>query len=199
MNIGNAGRFAVLFSAVLLLAGCDGSSSQAKRQPPVPIVAGDQCAVCGMYITEYPGPRGEAYIQGSATPLKFGSTRDFFAYVLQPEHEALLQTLYVQDMAATSWDHPKDHWIDARKAWYVPESALPSAMGPTLASFRNKADAEKFAQRYHGKVLSYGEVTVDLITSLPAPKMDMKLMPKEKMDMKSMPKDMKTMPMSPQR
>ena len=194
MNMCNPRRFAVLFSVVpllvsaLLLAGC-GKSYQAKDQPPVPIKPGDQCAVCGMYITEYPGPRGEAYIQGRSTPLKFGSTRDFFAYVLQPEDKPLLQTLYVQDTAAIDWKHPKGHWIDARKAWYVPESALPGAMGPTLASFRNKADAEKFAQRYNAKVLRYGDVTIQMITSMPAPKMNMK----------PMPKDMKAMPMSPQK
>jgi len=119
-----------------------------------------------MYITHYPGPRGEAYIKGRKTPLKFGSTRDFFAYVLQPENSALLETLYVQDTAAMNWQHPKDHWIDARKAWYVPESALPGAMGPTLASFLHRKDAEAFAHRYGGQVLSFKQVNIKVITDL---------------------------------
>jgi len=152
--------------ALLLLAACGRQEAVRRAQPPVPIGPDDVCAVCGMYITHYPGPRGEAYVEGRKAPLKFGSTRDFFAYVLQPEHRALLQTLYVQDMAATSWRHPKDHWIDARKAWYVPESALPGAMGPTLASFLHKKDAEAFARRYGGRVLSFDQVTLRLITDL---------------------------------
>lgn len=148
------------------LGGCGGHRTAHRAQPPVPIVPGDVCAVCGMYITHYPGPRGEAYLEGRKGPLKFGSTRDFFAYILQPEHRALLETLYVQDMAATNWRHPHDHWIDARKAWYVPETARPAAMGPTLASFLHRRDAEAFVRRYGGRVRSFSQVTIELITDL---------------------------------
>lgn len=175
MDIGANKVVLLIVAAGILLAGCGKQAGPSAQQPPVAIRPGDTCAVCGMYITHYPGPRGEAYIQGQQVPLKFGSTRDFFAYILQPEHKALLQTLYVQDMAATSWEHPKGHWIDARTAWYVPESALPGAMGPTLASFRNHRDAEAFAHRFGGKVLRFGEVTNRLVTDLSMQKLPMKM------------------------
>lgn len=168
-------KMAVLvIAAGLLLVACSKHSDRAVRQPPVAIRPGDTCAVCGMYITHYPGPRGEAYIQGQKVPLKFGSTRDFFAYVLQPQHKPMLETLYVQDMAATSWKHPEGHWIDARTAWYVPESALPGAMGPTLASFLHHKDAVAFARRYGGKVIRFDDVTDRLITDFSMQKMPMR-------------------------
>lgn len=165
----------LLVATSLLLSACNHHSEKTAQQPPTAIMPGDTCAVCGMYITHYPGPRGEAYIQGMKTPLKFGSTRDFFAYVLQPEHKALLQTLYVQDVATINWQHPKDHWIDARKAWYVPESSLPGAMGPTLASFLHRKDAIAFSHRYGGEILGFNDVTIQLISKLSMHSMPMKL------------------------
>lgn len=151
----------------LLLAACHASSR--ISQPPVNIVDGDTCAVCGMYIKGFPGPRGEAYLQGMKRPLKFGSTRDFFAYVTRADVRRRLGAVYVQDVARIHWAHPGNAastFMNARIAWYVAEQPLPGAMGPTLASFAAKGAAQRFIRQHGGVLLRYGQITPQLITRL---------------------------------
>ena len=153
---------------VLLLAAC-GSSQAPPAQAAVDIHRGDACAVCGMYLDAGPGPRAEAWVQGYKAPLKFGSTRDFFAYVLDPENKARLQQLLVQDSAQINWQHPSNEartFVDARTAWYVAWQPLHGLMGPTFASFAVRQDAEAFVRAQGGEVLGFAEVTPELTTLL---------------------------------
>lgn len=153
--------------AILLLAACE--RPEGSRQPPVAIVSGDMSAVSGMYIERYPGPRAEAYLLGAAKPLKFDSTRDFFAYVTRPDIKKRLGAVYVQDTARIEWKHPSNSansFVNARKAWYVAFQPLMGAMGPTLASFAKRTDTEAFIHTHGGALLRYGQVSSELISNL---------------------------------
>lgn len=155
--------------AACLPAAC-GRNENLAHQPAVPIEEGDTCAVCGMFITHYPGPRAEAYVAGLAKPLKFGGgERDFFAYVTQPDVAHRLETLYVQDTARIDWAHPSnaaESFIDARTAYYVAWQPLPGEMGPAFASFAKRDDAEAFIQAHGGALLRFDQVTPDLVSNL---------------------------------
>lgn len=166
-------RFAILAWLLLalfslLLSAC-GSSQAPPVQAAVDIHKGDSCAVCGMYIDAGPGPRAEAWVQGYKAPLKFGSTRDFFAYVLDPENQTRLQQLLVQDSAAINWQYPSNAaatFVDARSAWYVAWQPLIGVMGPTFASFATRADAETFVRAQGGEILAFAAVTPEMTTLL---------------------------------
>lgn len=155
---------------LLLLTGCE-KHLMPPSQQPVAIEDEDVCAVCGMYIKNSPGPRGEAYVEGQKKPLKFDSTRDFFAYVLQPENATRLQHLFVQDSARINWAHPSnsaDSFTDARTAYYVGWQPLLGSMGPTLASFARKEDANQFVREHGGHLLRFDEITPEMISLLGA-------------------------------
>lgn len=166
-------RFAILAWLLLalfslLLSAC-GNSPAPAAQAAVDIHKGDSCAVCGMYIDAGPGPRGEAWVQDYKAPLKFGSTRDFFAYVLDPENQTRLQQLLVQDSAAINWQHPSNAaatFVDARSAWYVAWQPLIGVMGPTFASFATRADAETFVRAQGGEILAFSAVTPEMTSLL---------------------------------
>lgn len=151
-----------------LLGGCEGGGERVRR-PPVDIVKGDTCAVCGMLIGPYPGPRGEVYVTGVDKPLKLGGTRDFFAYVTQPDVATRLESAYVQDCARIDWTHPSDaagSFVDARAAFYVAWQPLPGEMGPTFASFAKRADAETFIGTHGGALLRFDRITPLLVSRL---------------------------------
>lgn len=151
----------LLALVAFLLTAC--SPSQAPPpQAAVDIHKGDACAVCGMYINAGPGPRAEAWVRGYKAPLKFGSTRDFFAYALDPENKARLQQLLVQDSAQIDWQHPSNAaqtFVDARSAWYVAWQPLLGLMGPTFASFAERQDAAAFVRTHGGELLQFSDVT----------------------------------------
>jgi copper chaperone NosL len=154
---------------LIALAGCGKGPAETGPRLPVPIKAGDECHVCGMLIHGFPGPKAEAYVTGRKLPFKFCSTRDFFAWYLQPETAAVVGAVYVEDMGATDWDHPSyKAFMDARKAWYVVGSDAHGAMGPTLASFRERSAARAFAARHGGRLVSFDAVDLALLNTLNA-------------------------------
>lgn len=154
-------------TAVILLAGCGRQDAVVQRAAA--IVDGDVCTVCGMEISAQPGPRAEAYVSGVDKPAKFGSTRDFFAFITQPDAVQRLGALYVQDAARIDWAHPSSDartFTDARTAYYVAWQPLAGEMGPTFASFARKADAEAFVKEHGGAVLRFTQITPDVVTHL---------------------------------
>lgn len=156
-----------LIFLILLVCGCGDTEERAGPLPPIAIEPGDECHVCGMIISNFPGPKGEAYQRGSKLPLKFCSTRDLFSYLLQPENRERVTQIYVHDMAQTGWDHPaNDAFVDARAAWYVADQPMRGAMGPTLASFAKREDAQAFTETHGGRVLRFDEITLEILANL---------------------------------
>ena len=152
----------------VFLAGCSdsGESTGVTRPDPVHFDSGDECHVCGMAITRFPGPKGEAITAREEQVRKFCSTRDMFSWVLQPENVNRDHTLYVHDMAETEWVEPADTaLIDAREAFYVVGSERTGAMGPTLASFAEASAAEAFAAEFGGEVVPFADITLDHLGS----------------------------------
>lgn len=162
-------HFKALSAAVMMavfLTGCSESEEQATEQPaPVHFESGDECHVCGMAITGFAGPKGEAITAREQRVHKFCSTRDMFSWALQPENATRDHTLYVHDMAQTDWEHPDDTaLIDAREAFFVVGSQRTGAMGPTLASFASDSSAAEFANEFGGEVVKFEDITMDHLT-----------------------------------
>lgn len=152
----------------LSLSGCqETTESQVAARQAVAIESRDECHLCGMIISNFPGPKGQAYSRGDEEVKKFCSTRDLFAWMLDPEHSHRVEAVFVHDMAVTPWDHPDDEtYIDARNAWYVIDHRRQGAMGPTLASFSSEADARAFADQYGGELLQFDEITLERLSQL---------------------------------
>lgn len=161
--------------AAITLTACSGNEEQTMAKPePVHFESGDECHVCGMVITNFPGPKGEAITEKDQHVRKFCSTKDMFAWMLQPENVNRDHTLYVHDMAQTEWEHPDDTaLIDAPDAFFVVGSDRTGAMGPTLASFATEDAAHGFMMEYGGQVLKYSEITMEhLNTGMPMGEMN---------------------------
>ena len=149
----------LLLSVGLVLAACSKEPEQVSARQAQAIHSGEECHLCGMIITNFPGPKGELYIKTSDKVKKFCSTRDMFSFLLDPEYKKQVKEVYVHDMSKSHWDKPDDsYFIDARNAFFVVGSSKTGAMGKTLASFSQKQDAEKFAQAFGGKVNTFEQI-----------------------------------------
>lgn len=150
----------VLIAGGLLAACVDGRSAS---NGPITITDDSYCSLDGMALGDYPGPKAQIhYAQGA--PELFCDTVEMFSIYLMSGQERPVVALYVQDMARNDWDHPTDHWIDARSAYYVIGSKRRGSMGPTLASFAREPDAVAFAGKEGGKVLAFDQITFDQVT-----------------------------------
>lgn len=147
--------FAMLLA--LGLAACGEPETAKQALEPVAFHDTDECHVCGMVISDFPGPKGQAVEKEGVR--KFCSTAEMLGWWLQPENRMLDAKLFVHDMGRSAWDNPQDeHLIDATSAYYVAGTQLKGAMGTVLASFADEAAAQKLAAEQGGRVLRFEEI-----------------------------------------
>lgn len=148
--------------AATALTACGQSATSIAVAPPE-ISQGTSCALDGMLLADYPGPKAQIHYAGQAEPDFFCDTVEMFHIHLDPEQVRAVRGLFVQDMGRSDWDEPRGHWIDAKNAYYVYGSKRRGSMGPTIASFALKADATKFSAEYGGKVYRFADITPDMV------------------------------------
>lgn len=146
-----------------LVAGCARQGPQAAASAPVEVTAGTACELDGMLLADYPGPKAQIHYADQAQPAFFCDTVELFSTLLAGEQVRPVRAVYVQDMAQTDWNEPNGHWIDAKTAVYVLGSKREGSMGPTIASFAARPDAEKFAGEYGGRVLGYSDIRPEMV------------------------------------
>lgn len=143
---------------VPLLFGGACTREAAEPTRPQESQAGTLCALDGMALHDYPGPKAQIrYADGEVE--FFCDTVEMFAIVLRPERRRRSVGIYTQDMGRADWKAPRGAWIDATRAWYVRGSRLHGSMGPTLAAFARQEQAAAFVGRYGGEVLAFAQVT----------------------------------------
>lgn len=155
-------RAVLMCVLALALWACDGGSGKGTAQSAVEPDADAACALDGMLLADFPGPKAQIHYVGVADPDYFCDTVEMFHLVLAPEQVRAVAALYVQDMGAAEWDAPVGHWIDAKQAWYVVGSKRLGSMGPTIASFARETDARRFAEQHGGAVHAYVAITADM-------------------------------------
>ena len=134
-------RLVLVYStlAAIALAAC-GKPDTPDTIVPVEIGAGTSCSLDGMLLADYPGPKAQIHYAGQEEPDFFCDTVEMFNIYLTPEQVRAVRALLVQDMGKADWDVPRDHWIDAKTAYYVHGSKRHGSMGPTIASFAQESD-----------------------------------------------------------
>lgn len=157
-------RLVLVYStlAAIALAAC-GKPDTPDTIVPVEIGAGTSCSLDGMLLADYPGPKAQIHYAGQEEPDFFCDTVEMFNIYLTPEQVRVVRALLVQDMGKADWDVPRDHWIDAKTAYYVHGSKRHGSMGPTIASFAQENDAVKFAAEHGGKVYRFSDITPDMV------------------------------------
>ena len=157
-------RLVLVYSALaaIALAAC-GKPDTPDTIVPLEIGAGTSCSLDGMLLADYPGPKAQIHYAGQEEPDFFCDTVEMFNIYLTPEQVRVVRALLVQDMGKADWDVPRDHWIDAKTAYYVHGSKRHGSMGPTIASFAQESDAVKFAAEHGGKVYRFSDITPDMV------------------------------------
>jgi len=156
---------ALTLTTPLIMSCSDNTEQQKVIHEAVAMESSDECHLCGMLITRFDGPKGEVFRKEQDDKVfKFCSTQDMFSYYLDPENTRNVAQMYVHDMSKMPWGSESiddKYFIDAKTAWYVVGSRKMGAMGKTLASFSQKADAEAFAKEFGGQVNSFEDINLN--------------------------------------
>jgi copper chaperone NosL len=159
----------VLVVLLSLLAACDNKQQADIILQAVDVDDAEECHLCGMFVSRFAGPKGQSYLRRQQTPSHFCSTRDLFAYLLQPDVAPNIAKVFVHDMGKTDWHNPahtQTVYIDATTAYYVIGHSQKGAMGHTIGSFADKQTAQNFIQKFGGRVLRYQDITLDMLNQL---------------------------------
>ena len=143
--------------------GCEPSETPEGATGPQSFDKSTACALDGMLLADYPGPKAQILYAGVPKPEFFCDPLEMFNLYLNPEQKRKVLGVFVQDMSRTSWEQPRDAWIDAKSAFYVVGSKKKGAMGATFGTFSQEADAQKFVAEHGGKVLRFEQITPAMV------------------------------------
>ena len=164
-----------VFSLVLLMSvGCAKSGSNSAQQPaaaesssmitPQVIPEGVSCGKCGMYPAKYPRWQSQiVFKDGSMTP--FDGCKCMFNFMSAMDQHDKKHSM--DDVAAIFVkDFNTGEWLNGVDAHYVVGSDMMGPMGKELIPFKDKAAAMKFHHEQGGNMMSYAEITPEVLKSL---------------------------------
>lgn len=168
-------------ATLLTLAGCQRGGETAG---PVTIAADENCAQCGMVISEHPGPVGETYYRdntpsGQDEPATFCSTTCTYRHRFAREQQGWAPAAtYLTDYSAVEYGVRTDggssvltrHLDSAAFAateglTVVANSDVQGAMGTAIVPFSDSTDAESFVEEYGGQTFPAEDIQRELVSS----------------------------------
>lgn len=150
--------------ALLLVVSC-AQKEESIKPPPVKIRKGDACALCGMIILDYPGPKAQIHYRDGRVD-KFCCVQEMMSLYIQPDRPRGIRAIYVTDMAGQDWKNP-GRWIDAERAFYVYGANISGAMGNELVPFSDRVSAGRFIEKHGGSIVHFNEITLEMLEPKP--------------------------------
>jgi copper chaperone NosL len=135
-------RMLSLFVLLLWLAGC--AQGQTVIQPPEIRYGEDQCAECGMIISDARFASGLLYEVSAARyeSLLFDDIGNMMVYAEQHPEQKIV-AWYVHDYAS-------EEWLDATQAFFVSSPEIHTPMGHGIAAYATRTAAHAMADELHG-------------------------------------------------
>lgn len=150
-----------------LLAGlaCVLSAGTTPSPDPKGLVPKGNCAVCGMYVANFPDWAAVVSFT-DGTQAWFDGPKDLFTYLLDLKQHGVkrspadIGTIQVKDYYGLKH-------IDGRKAFYVIGSDVMGPMGKELVPFSTEAGARDFLKDHRGqRLLPFQEISLATMKGL---------------------------------
>ncbi|NWJ39780.1 MAG: nitrous oxide reductase accessory protein NosL [Geothrix sp.] len=133
-----------------------------KAKGPVPK---GNCAVCGMYVANFPDWAAVISFKDGAQAW-FDGPKDLFTYLLDLKRYAAKRNVGDITLILVKDYYGLKH-VDGRQAFFVIGSDVMGPMGRELVPFGTESAARDFLRDHHGvRVLTFREVTPDTLKSL---------------------------------
>ena len=146
---------------VLLFSGCSDASADATSAPQAAEVKGQTCAVCGMSVSEQPGPHAQV-VHRDGERAFICSASEVKDYVHAPSPHGPPTAVFIEalppNVAPSAIDASPRPYVDARSAFFVVDGPARKVMGESILSYRSRAQAEAVSGRYGGAVVDYSQL-----------------------------------------
>jgi nitrous oxide reductase accessory protein NosL len=155
----------MLFSALLLSAASLLPVESKPLVAPKGTAPEGRCAVCGMYVTNYPDWAASITFK-DGTLAWFDGPKDLFTFMLDPtRYAARRKASDLVDICVKDYYGLKA--TDGRKAFYVLGSDVMGPMGRDLVPFASETGARDFLKDHRGhRLLTFQEVTPELLKQM---------------------------------
>lgn len=153
---------ALLLLAMVFACSPEGEVQHDHGAAGINIADTTECALDGMILANYPGPKAQIHYRGGKETDFFCETKEMFYVYLEPGRKAEITGLFVQETAGIKWEKPEDNWLPAKDLIYVVGSSLKGSMGPTFAPFKQRADADAFVKEYGGEIKNFDEIIKEI-------------------------------------
>lgn len=152
---------AVLLTALTTVLAAGPKPPSAPKGP----VPKGNCAVCGMYVANFPDWAAVITFK-DGTQAWFDGPKDLFTFLGDPKRYGSRRSA-----ADLSSIQVKDYYrlkhVDGRQAYYVLGSDVMGPMGKELVPFATEPAAKDFLKDHHGKkVLQFREIDAEVLKSL---------------------------------
>jgi len=147
-----------LLIALALFSGCSENNSTSTVSTPADLTRDEVCMLDGMILLDHPGPKGQVIFKNNEQHF-FCDTKGLISTLYDQSYKMKIKQAFVQDFGKRKWGSYNDNWIDVKQAFFVMGSSQFGAMGPTLATFSSRSDAETFIKEFGGSVLAFDELT----------------------------------------
>lgn len=172
-------RRTVLAGGVALTVGSVAGCTGEETPSPETIPDGEPCAVCGMVVTDHPGPVGETYFDAEEGPRFYCSSSCTYRDRLD-ESDAGTDPIvtYLTDYSSVDYEvYGEDELLvsahldvsaleTAEELDLVVDSAVEGAMGPSLIPFSERVDANDFQEEYGGDIVGGTDVTEETMSAI---------------------------------
>lgn len=140
----------VLLPALALLYGCRG---EVLTGPPTLRMGRDECAECGMIISEDRCSSALLIERGNPGDREHAMFDDI-GCMLDYEHHLAQETRVVQGFVH---DHESRAWVPASGAFflYANRDRLRTPMGSGIAAFSQRAGADEARRQFDGEIMDY--------------------------------------------
>jgi len=139
-------------------------SGEAAMHQPITIPEDVSCGKCGMFPAKYPRWQSQIIFKdGTMTP--FDGCKCMFNFMFAMSE---FDNIHSMDDVSVLWvkDFNSSSWINAVDAYYVVGSNMMGPMGKEMIPFADKAAAMKFHQEQGGSMMTYSQITPDVLKTL---------------------------------
>jgi len=143
-----------LLACVLLMA-C--GAKEVQQVESVPIADAEACALDGMLLAYHEGPKAQL-LRKNGERAFFCDCKEIFDELLDPVRRRQVAGIWFQALDEAEWEAHADGWVRAEALFFVAGSTKMGAMGPTLAPFSVRKNAEGFVREHGGEIYRFAEI-----------------------------------------